>query len=333
MVTFLSGGTGTPKLLWGADSIFPPRDSVVIANTGDDVVLGDLHVSPDIDTLLFAGAGLLDRTKWWGIDSDPTTTTDFLATLTHRAGISSEPAYLSDEEQVTGRPLSKWRRFARVPEFMTIGDRDRAHHMVRTQLLEDGESLTSVTNALADIYDLKRTIFPMTNDPVATLIHTPDGVIHFQEYWVARQACPAVKAVEFRGAESAQPTEVVNDALDSPVVIGPANPVTSLGPMIAMEWFDKALRQTPTVMVSPFIEKEVFSGPAAQLMEGLGYEASTAGVAAMLPHVDHFVLDSADSTVLDRPTSQTDTRIESVEDARRVARACHEAVNGLIEDV
>ena len=327
MVTFLSGGTGTPKLLWGAADIFPPDDGPVIANTGDDVVLGDLHVSPDIDTILFDGADILDRSTWWGIDGDPTTTTDHLATLSKRANISHEPAYLPDDQQTAGRALSHWRRFAKVPEFMTIGDRDRALHLLRTHWLEEGASLTSVTARLAALYDLERTVLPMSNDPVATLIHTPDGKMHFQEYWVARRAEPPVRDVEFRGATSAQPTDAVQDALQSPVVIGPANPVTSIGPMVAMEWFAEALLETPTVMVSPFVEKQVFSGPAASLMEGLGHEASTAGVADMLPYVDYFVLDSADSTSLDRPTMRTDTRIETVQDAHRVARACRNAID------
>jgi LPPG:FO 2-phospho-L-lactate transferase len=166
----------------------------------------------------------------------------------------------------------------------------------------------------------------MSDDHVASLIHTPDGVMHFQEFWVARNGDPAVEDVTFRGADAAEPTDSVIDALADPVVIGPSNPVTSIGPMVAMDAFEAALADTPVVAVSPFVEERVFSGPAAKLMAAVGYDPSTAGVAAAYPFADAFVLDSADETALDRPTVRTDSSIDDEQDAERVARAVAEAL-------
>lgn len=326
MVTLLSGGTGTPKLLWGAGSVFSPSEITVIGNTGDDVVLGDLHVSPDIDTILFERGGVLDRETWWGIADDPTETTDRVAELVNTMGIDVSPRFLPDAEQSNGRRLSRWRRFARVPEFMTIGDRDRAHHMVRSQLLDDGWTLTEVTRALADAYGLTIDVLPMSDDPVATFIETPEGPMHFQEFWVGRHGSPVIEDVEFLGGAEAGITDPVARALGNPVVIGPANPVTSLGPMFAIPAFKQLIRNTPTVLVSPFIGEDVFSGPAASLLEGIGREASTAGIANHLPEVDAFVLDEADATDLDRPIVRTDTKITEQGDATRVAKACRTAL-------
>lgn len=326
MVTFLSGGTGTPKLLWGAESVFDREATTVVANTGDDIDLGGLFVSPDCDTVLFERAGILDRDTWWGIADDSTVTNEYTGDLLAAMGRDGDAEYLPESEQTTGHPLGHYRRFAGVPEFMTIGDRDRAHHMVRSRLLAEGKSLTATTRALGAAYDLEIDVIPMSDDPVATLIHTPAGMLHFQEYWVGHFGEPPVDDVEFRGGSDAEPSEHVFDALHEPVVIGPANPVTSLGPMLALDGFAAALADTPVVAVSPFLEDRVFSGPAAELMRGIGQEPSTAGFAAHLSMVDAFVIDSADDTVLERPTVRTDTAIETAADASRVAQACADAL-------
>jgi LPPG:FO 2-phospho-L-lactate transferase len=165
----------------------------------------------------------------------------------------------------------------------------------------------------------------MSDDPVATIVHTDAGAMHFQEYWVARRADPAVEDVEFRGSGAAEPTPAVRDALDAPVVIGPSNPVTSVGPIRALPGVDDALAETTVVAVSPFVEDEAFSGPAAALMRGVGLDPSTAGVADAYPFVDAFVLDSDDGTDLDRPVVRTETLIDGPDDARRVVRAVADA--------
>jgi LPPG:FO 2-phospho-L-lactate transferase len=321
MVTFLAGGTGTPKLLAGLDAVCDPASTTVVANTGDDVELAGHLVCPDVDTTLFLRGGVLDTDTWWGIDGDTATTHEELGRLAEAAGRSTEPRYLADERQTAGREIANWRRFSGVGEFMHIGDRDRAVHLTRTSLLDEGKTLTEATHVLADAFDLEIDLLPMSDDPVATMVESDGETMHFQEFWVARGGDPDVGAVEFRGPEEASPTAAVSEALTDPVVIGPSNPITSIGPMLALEEVERALAETTVVAVSPFVGDRVFSGPAANLMEAAGYEPSTAGVADVYPFVDGFVLDSDDETALERPTVRTDTTIDSATDAERVLEA------------
>ncbi|WP_276301683.1 2-phospho-L-lactate transferase [Halorussus lipolyticus] len=333
MTTFLSGGTGTPKLLAGAEEVFDPSETTVVANTGDDVELGGLLVCPDVDTVLFEQGGVLDREYWWGIAEDTTETHEELHALADAVGLEGGPRYLPDEAQTAGRELSRWRRFSGVAEFMELGDHDRAVHITRTGLLDEGQSLTEVTRTLADAFDVPVDVVPMSDDPVASIVHTPEesdeyrDEMHFQEYWVAHRADPEVEHVEFRGAESADPTPAVLGAIEEgPVVIGPSNPVTSIGPMLALDELHDALESTTVVAISPFVEDRVFSGPAADLMEGVGFDPSTKGVAEAYPFADAFVLDDHDDTDLDRPVIKTDTEMNDDEDADRVARAVADAL-------
>lgn len=325
MVTFLAGGTGTPKLLWGADSVFDPSETPVVCNTGDDVEIGGLLVCPDVDTTLFSEGEILDRETWWGIDGDSTETHGAIGELADGAGLESGPRYLPSEAQTDGREIARWRRFSGVAEFMQIGDRDRAIHTTRTGLLDEGKTLTEATATLADALGVARPVFPMSDDPVATIVHTDEGTMHFQEFWVHRRAEPAVERVEFRGVTEAEPTAAVRDALDAPVVVGPSNPITSIGPMVGMDSFRTALESTPVVAVSPFVGERVFSGPAGKLLSASGYEASTAGVAEAYPYVDAFVLDTDDGTELDRPVVRTNTELGSQADGERVCRAVRDA--------
>ncbi|MFC6835450.1 2-phospho-L-lactate transferase [Halomarina ordinaria] len=329
MTTFLAGGTGTPKLLAGAADVFPPGGTTVVGNTGDDVELGGLFVSPDLDTVLFLDGGVLDRETWWGIDDDEGTTHEELGAIAERAGLDAGARYLPAARQTAGRDIARWRRFSGVGEFMYIGDRDRAVHLTRTSLLDEGRTLTEATRLLADAFGLDRDLLPMSDDPVATLVHTPDGPMHFQEWWVAEGGAPTVTEVEFRGAETAEPTAAVRSALADPVVVGPSNPVTSLGPMLAMDAVGRALAATPVVVVSPFVGDRVFSGPAATLMAAVGYDPSTAGVAEAYPFADAFVLDEADPTDLGRPVVRTDTTLDTDADSERVARAVREALEAV----
>ncbi|MFC4448200.1 2-phospho-L-lactate transferase [Halorussus aquaticus] len=333
MTTFLSGGTGTPKLLSGAESVFAPADATVVANTGDDVELGGLLVCPDVDTVLFEQGGLLDRDLWWGIADDTTETHDELHDIADAAGLEPGPRYLSDDAQTEGRHLARWRRFSGVAEFMELGDRDRAVHVTRTGLLDEGRSLTEVTRALADAFDVPVDVVPMSDDPVASIVHTPADddeyadEMHFQEFWVAHRADPDVERVEFRGADDADPSPAALGAIEEgPVVVGPSNPVTSIGPMLAIDRLREALEDATVVAVSPFVEDEVFSGPAAKLMAAAGFDPSTKGVAQAYPFADAFVLDDDDGTDLDRPVVRTDTEMEDEADAERVARAVADAL-------
>lgn len=329
MVTFLAGGTGTPKLLEGAADIWDPTDITVVGNTGDDVELGGLFVCPDIDTVLFDRGGVLDRDRWWGIEGDTTETHEEIHSLARDVGVEIGPRYLPDEAQTTGRELARWRRFSGVGEFMQIGDRDRAVHITRTGLLDEGYSLVEVTQTLTEAFDLSIDLIPMSNDPVATIIHTDEGSMHFQEFWVARGGEPSVSDVEFRGVPPAEPAPATLTALEKPVVIGPSNPVTSIGPMLALPGFRTALEDVPVVVVSPFVDDQVFSGPAADLMTGIGYDPSTSGVAERYPFADAFVLDSDDPTDLDRAVVRTDTSIDGPADATRVCATIRDALDGI----
>ena len=326
MVTFLAGGTGTPKLLYGSEAVFDPARTAVVCNTGDDVEMGGLIVCPDVDTVLFAEADRLDRDTWWGIDGDSTTTHDEIHAIAESADLESGPRYLPDDAQTAGRPIARWRRFSGVAEFMELGDRDRAVHVTRTGLLDEGESLTESVRSLADALGVDRPVLPMSDDPVATIVHTDDGPMHFQEFWVQHRAAPAVEDVEFRGIESASATDDVLTALADPVVVGPSNPVTSIGPMVGLEGVREALDSTTVVAVSPFVGEAAFSGPAGKLMAATGREPSTAGVAAAYPFVDAFVLDDADDTPLDRPVVRTDTELGTPGDGRRVCEAVRTAL-------
>ena len=326
-LALLAGGTGTPKLLSGVRRLLDPGAVAVVGNTGDDVELGGHIVCPDLDTVLFDGGGVLDRERWWGVAGDTTATHDRLHELAAAAGLASGPRYLPPDAQTSGRRIARHRRFSGVAEFMEIGDRDRAVHLTRTGLLDEGRSLTEVTRLLADAFGLDVDLLPMSDDPVATVVHTDEGPMHFQEFWVARRADPSVEDVEFRGADEASTTPAVREALAAPVVVGPSNPVTSVGPMTALDGVREALAATPVVAVSPFVGDEAFSGPAPELMRGTGREPSTAGVAAAYPWADAFVLDDDDPTELDRPVVRTDTRLDGPDDAERVTRAALSALS------
>jgi LPPG:FO 2-phospho-L-lactate transferase len=332
MTTFLAGGTGTPKLLAGGREVFDPESITVVGNTGDDVELGGLLVCPDIDTVLFEGGDVLDHETWWGIEGDESTTHDYLTDLARDAGIEAGPRYLSEDLQTAGRDIADWRRFSGASEFMFIGDRDRAVHTLRTSLLDEGHSLTEVTRRLAAAFDLTVDLVPMSDDPVASIVHTDEGPLHFQEFWVAKGGSPAVEDVEFRGADDAEPAAPALGAVrDGPVIIGPSNPVTSIGPMLALDGVREALHETTVVAVSPFVEDQVFSGPAGKLMDAVGYDPSTGGVADAYPFADAFVLDDADGTSLDREVVRTDTKIDDEQDARRVTEACERALEAVTE--
>jgi len=284
MVTFLSGGTGTPKLLYWlgeAETGMDEEDVSVVVNTGDDIEISGNLVCPDIDTVLYTLSDRIDRSKWWGTDEDTFTTHERLTEGGDRV-----------ERVESSRRLCEGRAFSGDGEFMRIGDEDRATHILRTSLVDGGATLTEATAELADEMDIDADVLPMSDDPVATWIETPDGEQHFQVWWVANDGKPEVDSVEFRGGEDAEPTDRALNALDDPVVVGPSNPVTSLGPMLALDGFREALRETRVVAVSPFVGGEVVSGPAAKLMRATGLEPSSEGVyGAYSEFVDALVVD------------------------------------------
>jgi LPPG:FO 2-phospho-L-lactate transferase len=310
-VTFLSGGTGTPKILDGLDETNLDRSDVsVVVNTGDDIEISGNIVCPDIDTVLYTLSGRIDREKWWGVRDDTHETHERLTKDGTRV-----------ERVESSRRLGDGRAFSGEGEFMRIGDEDRATHILRTSALDSGKTLTEATAGLVSRMGIEADVLPISDDSVATYIETPDGQEHFQVWWVAHGGEPEVRDVEFRGADDAETTDAVLDALESPVVIGPSNPVTSLGPILAVEGVREALRETRVVAVSPFVGGEIVSGPAAKLMRSIGLPASSRGVyEAYSDFLDVLVVDDNTPNIedVDCGVVREETRIDGRENAARL---------------
>lgn len=245
MITFLSGGTGTPKLLLGMRELIDDTEIAVVVNTAEDIWMSGNHISPDLDTIMYLFADLLDTQRWWGIEGD--------TFVTH------------NEIQLRGGD-----------EFIAIGDRDRAVHVLRGEMLRRGMRLTDCTERLCRSFDVKARILPMTDTEVNTFVSTPEGDFHFQEYWVRFQGEPKVLRVyrKFRERPCAT-AEVLSTIVESEaVVIGPSNPVTSIMPILECWGVREALKGKRVIAVSPFMGEKPFSGPAAPLMRAWGLEPS-----------------------------------------------------------
>jgi LPPG:FO 2-phospho-L-lactate transferase len=252
VIALLAGGTGAAKFLRGLIEIVPQEEITIIGNTGDDCTVWGLHVAPDLDTIMYLLAGLLDEARGWGVKNDTFTC---LATI----GLYEEPTWFK------------------------LGDRDLATHIERTKLLRDGFSLTQVTARLCRMLDVRTRLLPMSNEHVETRIHTPSGVLTFQEFFVRENWQPEVTAVEFSGGEQARPAPGVIEAIMEAdcVIIAPSNPITSIGPILSISGIRQALTETkaPVVAVSPIIGGQAVSGPAAKLMKAGGSEPTVVGVA------------------------------------------------------
>jgi LPPG:FO 2-phospho-L-lactate transferase len=266
MITFLSGGTGTPKLLRGMQELLDERDIAVIVNTAEDTWLSGNHLSPDLDTVMYLFAGILDTGRWWGIRDDTYITHDLLARLG-------------------------------VEEYIAVGDQDRAIHVARGEMLRSGIRLTEATMALCRSLAVRATVLPMTDSPVTTYVRTDQGEIHFQEYWVKHRGDLAIDGVTRRFPEPPVATGEVIRAIEASdaVVIGPSNPVTSISPILECAGVREALRHQNVIAVSPFIGDAPVSGPAAALMRAFGKEPSSAGTCGLYEDfVDIFIQDIRD---------------------------------------
>ena len=268
-VVTLAGGTGAAKLLRGLAAHVGQRDLTVIGNTGDDAEIWGLHVSPDLDTVMYALAGRLDVERGWGLAGE---------TFECLRGMATYGA-------------DTW---------FNLGDRDLATHLTRTRALRDGEPLSVVTARLAAGLGVGAKILPMSDDPVRTMIRTPGGRLTFQEYFVREKALVDVVGVEYDGATAARPAPGVVDAIRSAdlVVVCPSNPVTSVGPILAVPGIVDALGATtaPVVGVSPIVGGAAVSGPAAALMRARGLAISPLGVAAAYaPWLRRLLVDRRDA--------------------------------------
>lgn len=268
-VTALAGGTGAAKLLRGLAACLDPADLTIVGNTGDDTEVWGLHVSPDLDTVTYALAGLLDVARGWG-----------------RAGETFRAL-----EAMAALGGSTW---------FSLGDRDLATHLARTSALRTGETLTAVTARLAARLGVRARILPMSDAPVRTSVTTTEGRLTFQEYFVRDKAQGDVVSVAYDGAEAARPAPGVVEAIATAelVVVCPSNPVTSIGPILAVRGIAEALRATPAsvVGVSPIIGGAPVSGPAGRLMTARGLAVSPLGVAAAYaPWLRALLIDAGDA--------------------------------------
>ena len=267
-VTALAGGTGAAKLLRGLMRVVDPAGVTVIGNTGDDTEVWGLHVSPDLDTVTYALAGALDVARGWG-RADET-----FHCLSAMAGLGADT-------------------------WFNLGDRDLATHLMRTRAMRAGQPLSAITAELARRLGVSTRIVPMSDDPVRTRVETPDGWLDFQEYFVREKAQPPVRGVAYVGAERARPAPGVLEALrDADVVlVCPSNPVTSVGPILAVPGIVDALVATSAVVVgvSPIVGGAPVSGPAGALMRARGLDVSPGGVAAAYaPWLRTLIIDTRD---------------------------------------
>ena len=268
MIVVLSGGTGGAKLVQGLACLLPPQNLTVIVNTGDDVDWWGLHVSPDVDSILYALAGSLSTDSGWGLQGD------------------------------SFRCVERMTAFGQ-PSWFRLGDLDLATHLARTNLLRAGKTLSVATAELAHALGIRSRVLPMSDDRVATLIDTPKGVLNFQEYFVRERHQVEVRAVHFEGAEKAAPAPglLACIATAEAVIFAPSNPVTSIGPILAVPGIRDALRSTsaPIAAVSPIIDGDAVSGPAAILMKRKGWPSTIGGVAqAYEDFLDLLVVDLED---------------------------------------
>jgi LPPG:FO 2-phospho-L-lactate transferase len=270
VIVCLAGGVGAAKFLRGLFEVVPAPEVTAIVNTGDDIVLHGLHVSPDLDTVTYTLAGLVNPETGWG-----------------RAGESWN--VLNALEHLGGET---WFR---------LGDRDLATHLYRTHRLAQGDTLSQVTAELTRALGVGVRLLPMSNQPVETRVTVADdGEIGFQEYFVARRHAVPVEAVRFAGAEAAFPAPGVLDAVaDADIlVICPSNPLVSIGPVLAVPGLKAAVeaRRSAAVAVSPIVAGAALKGPADRLLTELGHESSVVGVARLYaPLAAALVVDEADA--------------------------------------
>ncbi|HYX44132.1 MAG TPA: 2-phospho-L-lactate transferase [Acidimicrobiales bacterium] len=281
MLVTLAGGVGASRLLRGLCAVVDPATVVAVVNTGDDVVLHGLHVSPDLDTVSYALAGVVHPEQGWGRAGETWAVMEALAGLRPAAPPSSTAGLT-------------WFR---------LGDRDLATHLYRTQRLRDGAALSEVTAELARAWGIASRLLPMTDDPVETRVVLEDeGEVGFQDYFVRRAHAVTVQAVRFAGAEQARPAPGVLEALAEAerVVIAPSNPLVSIAPVLAVPGIDEAVaaRREETVAVSPIVAGAALRGPAARLLAELGHEPSVVGVARLwAPWTSTLVVDEADAAL------------------------------------
>jgi LPPG:FO 2-phospho-L-lactate transferase len=300
MIVVLTGGTGGAKFVDGLRRVIPAEELTIVVNTGDDDEWWGLYVSPDVDSITYVLAGILSSERGWGVRGDTFHCLRAMKDL-------GEPTWFS------------------------VGDRDLAVHLMRTKLMSQGRTLSEVTRTIADRFALGSRILPMSDQRVQTRIDTPSGELSFEEYFVKRWFQDPVNSVRFAGASETVPAPGVLDAIASAqaVLIAPSNPVTSIGPILAVPGIREALARTraPVVAVSPIIGSTAVSGPAAILMAAHGLDVSIGGVAAAYQgFLDMLVAHPSDSAAAEALTTGkfqvhcANIMMETLEEKTQVAR-------------
>jgi LPPG:FO 2-phospho-L-lactate transferase len=300
MITALAGGVGAARFLTGLLKLVKQEDVSVIVNTGDDIEMFGLHISPDIDIIAYTLVGIVDEEKGWGIKGD------------------------------TFRCLNKLKKLG-LETWFALGDKDFATHIFRTELLRKGFTLSQVTDEICRALGLKVNILPMTNDKFETRIKIEEGSVHFEEYFVRRESKDKVLGVEFFGAANAKAApKVIDSIIDAEVVVVcPSNPIVSIGTILSVDGVRDTLRRTSAkvVGVSPIVAGAPIKGPADKLLRGLGFEVSAFSVANLYSDfLDSFVIDTKDVGEKNRieklgiNVKITDTLMQSLEDKVRLAK-------------
>jgi LPPG:FO 2-phospho-L-lactate transferase len=273
-VALLVGGVGGAKLAYGLAKVLPAEQLSVIVNTADDFELHGLHISPDVDTVMYTLAGIANPETGWGIAGDTFAAKKALARLGQ-------------------------------PDWFLLGDQDLATHITRTAMLRAGRTPTEVTAHLCMQLGVKHPLLPMTDHPVATIVETPEGDLAFQEYFVRQRWQPKVLGLRFEGAIEAEPSAQVAASLEMAtlIVFGPSNPLLSIDPLLSVPGIrDRiAASHAPRVAVSPIIGGKAVKGPAAKIMAELRMEVSPFGVAAHYGNLlTGMILDEEDQTLRDK---------------------------------
>jgi LPPG:FO 2-phospho-L-lactate transferase len=300
MIVVLTGGTGGAKFVEGLRQVASPQELTFVVNTGDDLRWWGLYVSPDVDSITYALSGLLSRERGWGVKGD----TFFCL---QGMGELAEPIWFH------------------------VGDRDLAVHLLRSRMLAEGKTLTEATTDICARLGVQARILPMSNSRVETRVETPAGELSFQEYFVQRWYQDPVKSVRFAGATEAEPAPGVVEAIMSAgaVVLAPSNPVTSIGPILAVPGVREALRLTKATVaaISPIVGDAAVSGPAGILMAAQGFPVSIAGLARSYEDfLDILIADLRDAEAarqLTRPGLRvhcTNTIMRNSDDRAKLAR-------------
>ena len=292
-VVVLTGGVGGAKLVDGLYRALPANTLTAIVNTGDDFVHLGLSVSPDIDSLLYLLSGQANLTLGWGREGE---SWNFMAAMRGLGG----------------------------PDWFKLGDGDLALHVLRSEALRSGETLTAITTRFAAAWSLDITVLPMCESAVVTWLDTDAGALSFQDYFVARQCKPTVHAIRYVGAEQAVPSANVIDALAQArtIVIAPSNPWLSIDPILAIPAIRRALRdrRVPVVAISPLVEGKAVKGPTAKLMAELGIAATNAAIAAHYDGlIDGLVVHEGDDMPTGLGIAVTNTLMHDANDRIRVA--------------